>query len=176
MKKKQPAASSTARFIVLSDDETEAMMKAAKQCADGECSVDQISDLAKELKDQQGEMEERLKKVKAMIEKLEHLNEKAERKPDEVRNFVRDMLRVFSHEVCYPEYLVVKGADYCYCVQGKERSHHFCYILLSFPYRNKGSKLLDTLVTLVMVPRLLMMPFLPSHGRTPARNRLVACV
>jgi hypothetical protein len=83
----------------LSDEETEAILNSAKECAGGECSVDDIGDLVKELKEQQSAMKERLTKVKGMIHKLEDLNEKSERKPDEIRNFVKDMLRVFAHEV-----------------------------------------------------------------------------
>lgn len=74
-------------------------MKSAADCAESECSVDEIADLVSELKEQQKEMEDRMTKVMNMIAHLEHVNEKEERKTDEVRQFVKDMLRVFKHDV-----------------------------------------------------------------------------
>ena len=98
----QPAASTTARFIILSDEETDAILKSAHECAESECSVDDVSSLVFELKGQQVEMEARLKKISSMISELEHLSGKSNRNKDEVKAFVKDMMRVFSHgEVSY---------------------------------------------------------------------------
>ena len=91
--------SSSARFIILSDSETDAILKSAAECAEGECNIDDVAGLVSDLKEQQKEMEGRLKKINSMIEQLEHINAKDERKADEVRSFVKDMLRVFSHDV-----------------------------------------------------------------------------
>mmetsp|Transcript_74173 Transcript_74173/g.214856 ORF Transcript_74173/g.214856 Transcript_74173/m.214856 type:complete len:84 (-) Transcript_74173:144-395(-) len=49
------------------------------------------------LKDTEHELESRLEKIMNMVSHLQHLNEKEERKTDEVREFVRDLLRVFAH-------------------------------------------------------------------------------
>lgn len=99
--KLQPAvASPSARFILLSDQETDAILSSANNCVEGECSVDEISDLVKELKEQEAILGERMQKVMNMIAHLQHVNEKEERQTDEVRAFVKDMLRVFAHEVC----------------------------------------------------------------------------
>ena len=93
----QPAASSTARFIILSDDETDAILKSAHECAESECSVDDVSNLVSELKGQEVEMKARLGKITSMIAELEHLSAKEQRNKDDVKAFVKDMLRVFSH-------------------------------------------------------------------------------
>ena len=93
----QPAVSSSARFIILSDAETDAILKSANECAESECSVDDVSDLVHDLKGQQKEMEVRLAKISKMISELEHLSGKEGRDKDEVKSFVKDMLRVFSH-------------------------------------------------------------------------------
>jgi len=53
--------------------------------------------LISELKDQEKEMTERLDSIMNMIGHLQHINEKEERKTDEVKSFVRDVLRVFEH-------------------------------------------------------------------------------
>ena len=90
--------STTAHRVILSDEETEKILSTADECAAGECSVDDVAELIFELKEQEKEMQERLEKVMNMIAHLQHINEKDERKTAEVRSFVQDMLRVFSHE------------------------------------------------------------------------------
>jgi predicted nuclease with TOPRIM domain len=84
----------------LSDEETEQILKSAGDCAESECSIDDVSDLIMELKDQQSQMENRLVKIMNMVAHLQHVNEKeeGERSPDEVKGFIRDLLRVFVHE------------------------------------------------------------------------------
>lgn len=85
--------------MILSDEETEAILFSAEECAASECSVDDVSKLLADLKMQEGVLSGRLVKIMNMIAHLQHVNEKKERKTDEVRAFVKDMLRVFSHEV-----------------------------------------------------------------------------
>ena len=92
------AGSTTARYVILSEQETESILKSASDCAEGECSIDDVSELIFELKEQEQEMQKRLEKIMNMIAHLQHINAKEERKTDEVRSFVRDMLRVFSSE------------------------------------------------------------------------------
>jgi len=72
-------------------------MQSASDCAEGECNIDDVNELIFELKEQQELMQNRLEKTMNMIADLQQLNEKAENR-DEVRAFVQDMLRVFSHE------------------------------------------------------------------------------
>lgn len=91
-------ASSTARPVILSDAETENILQTANDCAEGECSIDDVQDLIYELKQQEKEMHTRLDKIMNMISHLQHVNEKDERQTDEVRALVKDMLRVFSFE------------------------------------------------------------------------------
>merc|ERR1719203_1772197 len=58
-----------------------------------------LGDLISELRRQHDELVNRLALVDGMIEKLEHVNEKdGERDVDEVRQYVRDFLRVFTNE------------------------------------------------------------------------------
>ena len=82
----------------MSEEETDAIIKSAEDCAESECSVDDVSGLIFELKEQEQILEERLEKIMNMIAHLQHVNEKEERKTDEVRAFVQDMLRVFSQD------------------------------------------------------------------------------
>jgi len=90
--------SSTAKFILLTEEETEFIMTKATDCADGECDIDSVNGLIGDLTDQQGLLEDRLKQVVNMIEALKQLNEKDQRETDEVRQYVRDLLRVFSND------------------------------------------------------------------------------
>jgi hypothetical protein len=82
----------------MSDEETEKILQSAADCAEGECSLDDVSELIGELKEQQAVLSKRLEKIMNIISHLQHVNEKEERKTDEVRAFVRDMLRVFSSD------------------------------------------------------------------------------
>lgn len=82
----------------MSDAETELIMESAADCAEGECSVDDVTDLVSELKEQKRVLQTRLDQIMNMISELQHLNEKDSRKSDDVRALVRDMLRVFSND------------------------------------------------------------------------------
>jgi DNA mismatch repair ATPase MutL len=85
-------------YVILSDEETEKILQSASDCAEGECSIDDVSELIAELKEQEKEMQSRLDKIMNMISHLQHINAKEERKTDEVRAFVRDLLRTFSSD------------------------------------------------------------------------------
>jgi hypothetical protein len=85
----------TARNI-MTEDETSTILQKSEECIASECSLDEVDDLLVTLKETEKELEDRLSKIMNMISHLQHINEKEERKTDEVREFVRDMLRVFS--------------------------------------------------------------------------------
>ncbi|GKY99408.1 hypothetical protein MPSEU_000895500 [Mayamaea pseudoterrestris] len=89
-------SSSTARQVLLSEEETQSIIQSAQECAAGECSIDDVSDLISELREQEKILSARLESVMNMISDLQYINEKEERQTDEVRAFVSDMLRVFS--------------------------------------------------------------------------------
>ena len=91
--------SSTARHILMSEEETQAVMDTAQFCIESECSLSETTELLQTLKATEKDLEERLDQIMNMISHLQHINEKEERQTDEVRAFVRDMLRVFSTEV-----------------------------------------------------------------------------
>jgi hypothetical protein len=59
----------------MSQEETESLMKTANACAEGECSLDDVSELISVLKEQQKELSDRLHEVKEEISDLEHVNE-----------------------------------------------------------------------------------------------------
>jgi DNA mismatch repair ATPase MutL len=95
-KMQAPVASIKPLYVILSDEETERILQSATDCAEGECSIDDVSELIAELKEQEKEMQVRLEKIMNMIAHLQHINAKEERKTDEVRAFVKDLLRTFS--------------------------------------------------------------------------------
>ena len=80
----------------MSADEAETVMKHATDCADGECSLDEVEDLIDLLKAQQKELADRVATVKSMIATLESTNAKPDRKTDEVRETIRALYRVFQ--------------------------------------------------------------------------------
>ena len=71
-------------------------MTHAEDCAEGECSLDEVADLIGVLKGQQKELSTRVDQIKKMIGELEHVNEKDSRKVDEVRETIRALYRVFQ--------------------------------------------------------------------------------
>lgn len=89
----------TVRHLIMSDEETEKILGHAQECVDSECSVDEVGDLLTVLKATEKDLEERLEQIMNMIAHLQHINAKEERKTDEVRAFVQDMLRVFNTDV-----------------------------------------------------------------------------
>mmetsp|Transcript_13131 Transcript_13131/g.15784 ORF Transcript_13131/g.15784 Transcript_13131/m.15784 type:complete len:150 (+) Transcript_13131:84-533(+) len=96
------APTTTARHVILTEDETDAILNQAHECEQGECDVDSVASLIAELKDSEKMLNARLVKIMNMIAHLQHINEKEERKTTEVRQFVKDMLRVFSHDSQHP--------------------------------------------------------------------------
>jgi hypothetical protein len=80
----------------MTEDETAALLKNTQDCLETECSIDEVGDLLSVLKGTESELKTRLAKISEMISQLDHLNEKEERQTDEVRAFVKDMLRVFN--------------------------------------------------------------------------------
>ncbi len=71
-------------------------MDTAHDCAEGECSVDDVSELIFELKAQQKEMSNRLGDIMNMVAHLQNLNTAEKRKKEDVRSYVKDLLRVFD--------------------------------------------------------------------------------
>ena len=90
------------RHVLMSDAEQEQVLKHATDCVEGECSLDEVSELLSVLKDTEHELEHRLEKIMNMVSHLQDINAKEERKTDEVRAFVKDLLSVFSHDVSGP--------------------------------------------------------------------------
>jgi DNA repair exonuclease SbcCD ATPase subunit len=105
--------STTARRIIMTDEETEKVLKSAQDCVESECSIDEVDDLLQVLKSTEKELEDRLEKIMNMIGHLQHINEKPERQTNEVRQFVKDMLRVFSTDVSLTGRWPVGRSDTC---------------------------------------------------------------
>jgi predicted nucleic acid-binding Zn-ribbon protein len=71
-------------------------MQSAHDCAEGECSIDDVSELIYELKEQKKEMTNRLEEIMNMVSHLQNLNTDKKRKTEDVRAYVKDLLRVFD--------------------------------------------------------------------------------
>jgi DNA repair exonuclease SbcCD ATPase subunit len=86
----------TAQNVFLSEEETMAVISKSNECIESECSIDEVDELLAVLKDTEKELEGRIEKIMNTIAHLQHINGKKERETDEVRAFVKDMLRVFN--------------------------------------------------------------------------------
>ena len=71
-------------------------MKHASDCAEGECSLDEVSDLIDVLQAQQKELYDRVEEIRNIIKSLEDVNKQDDRKVDEVRETIRALYRVFQ--------------------------------------------------------------------------------
>lgn len=89
-------ASTTAHNAFLTEEETIAILTKSHECIESECALDEVDELLSVLKDTEKELEARLEKIMNMVGQLQHINEKEERETDEVRAFVKDLLRVFD--------------------------------------------------------------------------------
>lgn len=74
--------------------EVDSLLTQAADCAEGECSVDEVSDLLLVLKGQQKDLYSRVQQAKDTISTLETVNEKSDREVDEVRETVRHLPRL----------------------------------------------------------------------------------
>jgi hypothetical protein len=86
----------TSQKVFLSEEETMIVLNKSTECIESECSIDEVDELLTVLKDTEKELEGRIEKIMNTISHLQHINDKEERKTDEVRAFVKDMLRVFN--------------------------------------------------------------------------------
>jgi hypothetical protein len=81
---------------LMSTAEVDSLMKHSKDCADGECSLDEVADLIMVLKEQQAELTSRVSEIRGMIKAIEVVNESANRDEDAVRSTVRAIFRIFQ--------------------------------------------------------------------------------
>lgn len=96
-KLEQPTMSSTtAQNVYMSEEETLAILNKSNECMESECSLEEVDELLAVLKDTERELTIRVDKIMNTISHLQHINEKEERKTDEVRAFVKDLLSVFN--------------------------------------------------------------------------------
>jgi hypothetical protein len=87
--------SPTVLFGLLTEQESSEIMAKSLECADGECSIEDVDCLLKDLKEQQKVLTGRLEEVTQMISSLDGVNKDDERKVDEVRETVRAIARLF---------------------------------------------------------------------------------
>jgi len=82
--------------VLLSEEETDSILQTAHDCAEGECSVDDVSGLIAELQDQQRTLNNRLTDIMNMVAHLQKINTDKKRDTENVRAYVKDLLRVFG--------------------------------------------------------------------------------
>ena len=83
----------------MTEAEITAILDKAHGCVESECAVADVDDLIAELKDQQKVLNTRLETIMNVVSHLQHANEQKERKKEDVRAIVKDMLRVFTTQV-----------------------------------------------------------------------------
>ena len=91
-----PKQSSVTRNLIMSEEEISAVLDKAHACVESECAVDDVDILIAELKDQQKVLSTRLEHIMNVVAHLQHANEQKDRKKEDIRTIVKDMLRVFT--------------------------------------------------------------------------------
>jgi len=79
---------------LMAAEDIDALVKHATDCAEGECSIDEVDDLVDTLKQQQKELHDQVDKIRVMIKSLEVTNQQGSR--DEVKETVRAIMRIFA--------------------------------------------------------------------------------
>jgi len=87
---------SPTKLGLMTPEEEVAIMTSATDCAEGECSLDEVDALISELKEQQATLSKRVGEMEGLIKNLKSLNTKDDREVDEVRETVRAIFRVFQ--------------------------------------------------------------------------------
>jgi hypothetical protein len=82
----------------MTEEEISAVLDKAHACVESECAVDDVNTLISELRDQQKVLSTRLDHIMNVVAHLQHANEQKDRKKEDVRTIVKDMLRVFSSD------------------------------------------------------------------------------
>jgi hypothetical protein len=80
----------------MTEEEITAILDKAHTCTALECTTEDVDSLIAELKDQQKVLNARLENIMNVVGHLQHANEQKERKKEDVRAIVKDMLRVFT--------------------------------------------------------------------------------
>eukprot|EP00804_Cyclotella_cryptica_P012176 CCRYP_009869-RB/>CCRYP_009869-RB protein AED:0.42 eAED:0.42 QI:0/0/0/1/0/0/2/0/150 len=95
-----PSRSSTA-LNIMTAAELDAIISEAESCANGECALDEVDSLIKNLLEQQEMLSKRIEEIDTLVKDLEHINGKDNRPADEVRETVRAIFRIFALGVSY---------------------------------------------------------------------------
>jgi hypothetical protein len=86
----------------MTESEIQTILMKANGCVESECAISDVDDLISELKDQQRVLNARLETIMNVVAHLQAANSSGEqRKTDDVRNIVKDMLRVFTTVVSF---------------------------------------------------------------------------
>ena len=88
--------------LIMTESEIQTILMKANGCVESECAISDVDDLISELKDQQRVLNARLETIMNVVAHLQAANSSGEqRKTDDVRNIVKDMLRVFTTVVSF---------------------------------------------------------------------------
>ena len=92
----------TSLNLIMTEGEIQTILMKANGCVESECAISDVDDLISELKDQQRVLNARLETIMNVVAHLQAANSSGEqRKTDDVRNIVKDMLRVFTTVVSF---------------------------------------------------------------------------
>ena len=83
----------------MTEAEISAILGKAEDCVASECAVADVDDLIGELKAQQKVLSTRLETIMNTVAHLQQANEQEERKQEDVRQIVKDIMRTFSVQV-----------------------------------------------------------------------------
>lgn len=92
---RQAVRASTAHYGLLTDEETNQIVQKADDCAGGECSVEDVSTLLIDLREQEATLKTRLDEISKTVMALDKVNSQEERPVNEIRETIRAIMRIF---------------------------------------------------------------------------------
>lgn len=89
------AKQSLTKVAIMSQEETDAILTQANDCVEGECALDEVSELVQVLQSHQKELYDRVEEIKKITTALEKVSSRGG-EVDEIRETVRALFRVFQ--------------------------------------------------------------------------------
>ena len=95
------ASQSNTALNIMTAAEIDSIINEAESCAGGECALDEVDSLISNLLEQQKMLSSRIGDIDTLIKDLEHMNGRDNVAPDEIRDTVKAIFRIFSLGVRY---------------------------------------------------------------------------
>lgn len=81
---------------IMTATELDSVINEAESCVGGECAFDEVDSLINNLLEQQHMLSSRIGEIGTLVKDLEHMNGRDDVAPDEIRDTVKAIFRIFA--------------------------------------------------------------------------------